>query len=202
MDIVVCSDGSLEKELFITGNSANVTVIKEVKDFSNYPDADGYIDLLFENQPQRLGILTQLLPKPVLINSVVETLVETNTSYIRINAWPGFLASPLVEASANDTLKAKAEALLNQFGKNIQWLPDEPGFATPRIISMIINEAYLAFNEGVSTKEEIDTAMHFGTNYPYGPFEWAEKIGVKKVQALLNRLGIEQPLYDPLALLT
>ena len=45
---------------------------------------------------------------------------------------------------------------------------------------MIINEAFLALQEGVSTKEEINTAMKLGTNYPLGPFEWVEKIGPYK----------------------
>ena len=58
-----------------------------------------------------------------------------------------------------------------------------------RIIAMIVNEAYFALGDGISTKEEIDTAMKLGTNYPYGPFEWSEKIGLKKIYALLQNLG-------------
>ena len=53
---------------------------------------------------------------------------------------------------------------------------------------MIINEAFIALREGVSTKEEINTAMKLGTNYPYGPFEWAGKIGIERVNALLDKL--------------
>jgi 3-hydroxybutyryl-CoA dehydrogenase len=67
-------------------------------------------------------------------------------------------------------------------------VPDDPGFVTPRIISKIINEATLALQEGVSTKEEIDAAMKLGTSYPYGPFEWSDKIGNDKIQKLLLAL--------------
>jgi 3-hydroxybutyryl-CoA dehydrogenase len=56
------------------------------------------------------------------------------------------------------------------------------------VISTIINEALIALMEGVSTREEIDTAMKLGTNYPYGPFEWAEKIGMERVDSLLAQL--------------
>ena len=49
--------------------------------------------------------------------------------------------------------------------------PDIPGFISARVVSMIINEAYFALEEEVSSKEEIDTAMKLGTNYPYGPFD-------------------------------
>jgi 3-hydroxybutyryl-CoA dehydrogenase len=74
-------------------------------------------------------------------------------------------------------------------------VPDEIGFITPRVVSMIINEAFIALKEGVSTKGEIDTAMKLGTNYPYGPFEWAEKIGVEKIKSLLDKLSMQEKRY-------
>ncbi len=79
--------------------------------------------------------------------------------------------------------------MLAHFGRRVEWLPDEPGFVTPRVISMIINEAYFAFAEGVSTPEEIDTAMKLGTNYPYGPIEWGNRIGLQNVVRLLKKLA-------------
>jgi 3-hydroxybutyryl-CoA dehydrogenase len=57
---------------------------------------------------------------------------------------------------------------------------------------MIVNEAFIALKEGVSTKEEIDIAMKLGTNYPYGPFEWAEKIGTERIKNLLSKLSVEK----------
>ena len=62
---------------------------------------------------------------------------------------------------------------------------------------MMINEAYMALQDGVSTMDEIDIAMKLGTNYPYGPFEWAEKIGREKITALLEKLSLQNPLYTP-----
>jgi 3-hydroxybutyryl-CoA dehydrogenase len=66
---------------------------------------------------------------------------------------------------------------------------------------MIINEAYFTLDEKVSSKNEIDTAMKLGTNYPYGPFEWSEKIGLKKVYELLTTLSHSHSRYEPAALL-
>jgi 3-hydroxybutyryl-CoA dehydrogenase len=106
-----------------------------------------------------------------------------------------------VEASAEDESKEKAETVLAFFNKKIEWLPDEPGFVTARVVSMIINEAYLSLQEGVSTKKDIDKAMKLGTNYPYGPFEWSEKIGLQNIASLLNSLAAEQPRYTPSPLL-
>jgi 3-hydroxybutyryl-CoA dehydrogenase len=51
--------------------------------------------------------------------------------------------------------------------------------------------------EKVSTKEEIDLAMKLGTNYPWGPFEWAEKIGVENILNLLEKLSQQEERYFP-----
>jgi 3-hydroxybutyryl-CoA dehydrogenase len=61
---------------------------------------------------------------------------------------------------------------------------------------MIVNEAYLALGEGVSSREAIDTAMRLGTNYPYGPFEWASRIGLSPIVELLEVLARQNPLYS------
>ena len=62
------------------------------------------------------------------------------------------------------------------------------GFHFPRILSTIINEAYLAWEDGLAEKEAIDTAMKYGVNYPLGPFEWTEKIGPWTIFTLLSEL--------------
>ena len=97
--------------------------------------------------------------------------------------------------------KGLAEKVLSQFNKTPEWLDDISGFIAPRVISSIINEAYFALSEGVSTKEEIDTAMKLGTNYPYGPFEWSRKIGLKNIATLLTKLSAEEERYTPSKLL-
>ncbi|HZI53262.1 MAG TPA: 3-hydroxyacyl-CoA dehydrogenase family protein, partial [Chitinophagaceae bacterium] len=71
---------------------------------------------------------------------------------------------------------------------SFQYVPDVIGMITPRIVSMIINEAWFSLDEKVSTREEIDTAMKLGTNYPYGPFEWGDKIGLNRIRQLLSEL--------------
>jgi 3-hydroxybutyryl-CoA dehydrogenase len=70
---------------------------------------------------------------------------------------------------------------------------------TPRVISAIINEAYFTLQADVSTKEEIDTAMKLGTNYPFGPFEWSRAIGLKKIYELLLALSKTDSRYLPAA---
>lgn len=66
---------------------------------------------------------------------------------------------------------------------------------------MVINEAYFTLDEKVSSKEEIDTAMKLGTNYPYGPFEWSTIIGLKNVFELLTVLSKTNSRYTASSLL-
>jgi len=162
------------------------------------PGVDGIVDLLFENSPARLTALQQKLPLPVIVNSVVHTLDELPEGFVRINGWPGCLSGPLVEAAAGAAQRPAAEKIFALFNKSLTWLPDKPGFITPRIISMIINEACRAAAEGVSTPEAMNTAMKLGTNYPHGPFEWAEMIGLEEVHALLEKLAGAQERYRPM----
>jgi 3-hydroxybutyryl-CoA dehydrogenase len=58
-----------------------------------------------------------------------------------------------------------------------------------RVLGGIMNEAMWASIEGVATASDIDTAMKYGTNYPLGPLEWVEKVGIDRVQCLLAALN-------------
>jgi 3-hydroxybutyryl-CoA dehydrogenase len=57
-----------------------------------------------------------------------------------------------------------------------------------RVISCIVNEAFLSLSEGVATAEDIDRAMKLGANYPKGPFEWADEIGTGRILHTLDSL--------------
>src|SRR5450432_1265929 len=155
--------------------------------------ADAFIDLRFEPSSERIEKLAKLFPKPVLVNSVTETINQIHPEFIRINAWQGFLKGNCLEASANDEIRIKAGQL---FGEELVFVNDVPGFVSARIVAMIINEAYFTWEAGTSSKEEIDIAMKLGTGYPFGPFEWARLIGVERVKQLLERLAEENPIYQ------
>lgn len=201
MQVVVLASG-LQKAELATGAANEIVWVEDEKDFLQYPSADAFVDLEYVNTPERNEVLARLLPKLVVVNSVTDTLQESNASFVRINGWSTFLSSPLIEAACNnEDTKAKAETVFSLFQKKLQWLPDEPGFITARVVSMIVNEAYLSLGEGVSTEEEINTAMKLGTAYPYGPFEWAEKIGLQSIVTLLQTLSKTQRRYTPAELL-
>jgi len=162
--------------------------------------ADAIIDLDFEPDAARIDALKKT-EGLVIVNSNLYTVPEIGEPFVRINGWPGCLKQA-IEAYAEADQRQRTEAVFTTLGATVEWLPDVHGFITPRVVSMIINEAFFALAEGVSTKQEIDTAMKLGTAYPYGPFEWAEKIGLQQVHSLLQKLSKVQPRYTPAELLT
>ena len=201
MLITVIANDLLKEEMLAQGLVAGVQVhwLNEIKAI---PGADCYIDLLYTPTTERTDLLKRLEPAIIIVNTVTNTLNTLPENFIRINGWPDFLKRSITEAAGNNSeAKINAEKILNCFNKKTEWVPDVAGFIAARVISMIINEAYFALDEKVSTKEEIDTAMKLGTNYPYGPFEWSEKIGLEKVTELLVELAKTNPRYEPAALL-
>jgi 3-hydroxybutyryl-CoA dehydrogenase len=198
MNIIVSCTEAQQEELTANGllPGAAVIYVRDSTELGAH-SVDACLDLQFENKPGQVELLEKLPVRLIMVDSVVPTLDQIHPSFVRINAWPTFLSSSLVEASCFDNEKKMwAEEALSLFNKKIEWVPDEPGFITPRIICMIINEAFFALSEGVSTKEEMDTAMKLGTNYPYGPFEWAQKIGLENIATLLTTLNKHQKRYE------
>jgi len=138
---------------------------------------------------------------PVLINSVSNTLksAKHGANVIRLNGWNGFLKRTTWELAGenNDIIKE----LSSKLGVRFSFLPDEPGFVSARVLAMIINEAYFAKAENVSTENEINIALKLGTNYPKGPFEWSNEIGLSNVLNLLKTLSLVDARYTPCSLL-
>lgn len=57
-----------------------------------------------------------------------------------------------------------------------------------RILAMLINEAADAVFWSVASKEDIETAMVFGVNYPKGLLKWADEIGIDECVARMDKL--------------
>jgi 3-hydroxybutyryl-CoA dehydrogenase len=70
-----------------------------------------------------------------------------------------------------------------------RWLTAESQFIFSRILIAIIAQAHHALARGVASREDIDTAMKFGVNYPKGPFEWTKQIGGERCIALMDALN-------------
>lgn len=72
-----------------------------------------------------------------------------------------------------------------QFDKETVLVNEFPGFVTSRISAMIGNEAFHMLQEGVASAEDIDKAIKLGLNFPMGPLELGDLVGL---DARLNNL--------------
>ena len=57
-----------------------------------------------------------------------------------------------------------------------------------RVIAMLINEAFDAVYYKIATKEDLETAMKKGVNYPKGLIQWGEEIGLSTILKVLEDL--------------
>ena len=154
--------------------------------------ADAWFDLCYEEEGAAFTETNSI----VFANAVLATTTVLPKNYVRINAWTGFLERTVTEVAAT-AHSAEVKHVMHQLGWSYTLVPDVPGMVSARIIAMIINEAYFALGDEVSSKNDIDTAMKLGTNYPLGPFEWCEKIGIRKIYQLLNSLSEQDERYTP-----
>jgi 3-hydroxybutyryl-CoA dehydrogenase len=204
MKVLLIADESLASQ-FTNGDLSPQLQLQRISTpelLSEDESYDACIDLLFVNESRRIAALKNSGATLVIVSAVISTLKEVDTGFVRINGWPTFIDRTKIEgASLNEDKKIEVEKILAAFGKEIEWLPDMPGFVSPRVVASIINEAYYALDEGVSSREEIDVAMKLGTNYPFGPFEWNKLIGANRIHDLLEYLGKQQVRYQPARLL-
>ena len=71
-----------------------------------------------------------------------------------------------------------------------------------RILTMLINAAVDALNGAIATRDDIDTAMTTGVNYPKGLLKWADEIGLKaplaQLKELYTQFGDDRYMASPL----
>lgn len=84
----------------------------------------------------------------------------------------------VVGEKTDDDVVSLAHGFSEDVGKETWESDDKPGFVTNRILMPWINEGIRAFDEGVASKDDIDTGMTLGTNVPMGPLTLADHIGL------------------------
>jgi len=82
-------------------------------------------------------------------------------------------------------------AVAEKMGKIPVIVNDFPGFVSNRVLMPMINDAIYCLQEGVASREGIDTIMKLGANHPMGPLELADFIGLDVCLAILDVLHEE-----------
>ncbi len=112
---------------------------------------------------------------------------EIKAQVAGINALPTFLNRTTLEYCTMS--QDFNHGMIEQLGwPKKQLIQSRVGMITPRVVCMIINEAYYTLQEGTANKQDIDLGMKLGTAYPFGPFEWTEKIGIATIYRTLESL--------------
>lgn len=187
---------SVNEELtnFLSGKAVITNSLKDsdiIFNTTNYPKSKKTDELQYlESQSsEHIPILTTSLCISV---SEQCTLQLNPERLIGIGLYDTFSKSNRIEIApskiTNTQILINAESFLNETGIIYSIVPDRVGLIFPRIISMIINEAAQVYSEKIAAKEDLDTAMKLGTNYPFGPLEWADRLGVGLIYNILSSL--------------
>ena len=181
-------------------------------------DADYVIEAVFERAEVKLPIFGQLeevCPR--------ETILASNTSGIPVsllasatrrpekvigthfmNPVPLMKGVEIVKTllTSEETLKVSLD-FIKSLGKETVVVKDSPGFVTNRIITLVMNEAAKLLEENLASIEDIDKIEKLSHNWPMGPFELADLVGIDVIVDLLE--GIYQQTgwerYKPAPLL-
>lgn len=167
-------------------------------------DAVSHADLVIEAVPEKAEIKRQVF-ETLEENAPEHCLFATNTSTmspteigsygkrpektIAMHFFNPVHKMPLVEIvrglETSDETAQQIRAVAEQMGKETVVINEFPGFVTSRISALVGNEAFYMLQEGLGTPEEIDKAIKLGLNYPMGPFELVDLVGL---DARLNNL--------------
>jgi 3-hydroxybutyryl-CoA dehydrogenase len=152
-----------------------------------------------------------------------ETILVTNTSTLSISAIASATARPqkvigmhflnpvpkigLVEIvrglKTSDATFIEIREFAGTMNKTPIQVYEYPGYVTTRIIVPLLNEAMHVLMEGISTAEDIDTAMKLGFGFNVGPLAMADMMGLDEVMSWMENLLAElsEHKYNPCPLL-
>lgn len=104
--------------------------------------------------------------------------------------------------ATDDQTYAAMKEIAKQIGKTTVDAPELPGFMVNRILVPMQNEAAFMVMEGCKP-EDVDNAMKLGCNFPMGPLELTDFVGVDIMLGTMKGLyhGFSDSKYRPCPLL-
>lgn len=161
---------------------------------------DVVFDLALDDNPENLDLYVENEDQIVIGCAVKKRLCELifnsgygfGTKFFGMNALPTFINRPRMELSLyNEDDRELLLSTMAEIGIAAEIVQDRVGMVTPRIVCMIINEACFVLQEGTAGIPDVDQAMKLGTNYPHGPFEWADSIGIHNVYGVVHGMRVD-----------
>lgn len=138
-----------------------------------------------------------------------EVILATNTSELSVTAIAAATSRPdqvigmhwfnpapvmkLIEiVKGIDTSDQTIEAirlLSEEIGKETVLVKDAQGFVTTRALSAHMLECIRIYEEGIASAKDIDKAVKLGLNYPMGPLELADLVGLDTMLFVSNGMA-------------
>jgi 3-hydroxybutyryl-CoA dehydrogenase len=212
----LCVDAGYEVSMYLVEDLIDSGALQRLADDAK--KAQIAIDVMVESLDTKRDLirtLDQALPSDAPLVTAALSVTAT-----QVGAWAsqadwvvGFGALPplkrgnLIELApglqTDPSTLGKVQKFFASLGLETAVVEDTVGLILPRIVCCLVNEAAYALMENVAQPRDIDTAMKLGTNYPYGPLEWGDLIGLDIVLAVLRGLYDEygDDRYRPAPLL-
>lgn len=180
------------------GDTADIT--SRIKLCLQLKEAIWDADLIIEAVPENFAIKQRVFKE---IESFVkdDAILATNTSELSVTAIAAATNHPervigmhwfnpapvmkLIEIvktiDTNEETISEIEQLSKEIGKETVIVKDAQGFITTRALSAHLLECMKIYEEGIASAEDIDKAIRLGLNYPMGPLELADLVGLDTV---------------------
>ncbi len=176
--------------------------------YERLTDAVASADLVLEAAPEVMALKRELFAE-IDASAPTGAVLATNTSEMSVTYIAAATARPadvvgmhwfnppermrLVElvrgVRTSETALAAARGVAERCGKTVVTVADRQGFVTTRVVAAVLLEAARIFEEGVATRDDIDTAVKLGLNHPMGPLELADYIGLDTVLFIADSLA-------------
>ena len=206
----------------IIGEQDKVQSLLRISTFQSIASGVENIDLIIEAATENSAIKKDIF-KQMDQFANEHCILTTNTSSISITELASVTNRPnkvigmhfmnpvpvmkLVEIINGKLTDEVTTHTIVELTKTIDKIPcvvkDAPGFIANRILMPMINEAIIAFSEGISDAATIDQIMKLGMAHPMGPLQLADYIGLDVCKNILDIMqeGFKDDKYAPCPLL-
>jgi 3-hydroxybutyryl-CoA dehydrogenase len=121
------------------------------------------------------------------------------------NPAPAMSVVEVVRAEgSSDATIAAAREFAEACGKDVVDVRDQAGFIVNALLFPYLNTAVKLLASGAATRDDIDTAMKGGCNFPMGPLELLDLVGLDTSLSIIEALyaAFGDPNDEPAPMLT
>ncbi len=167
--------------------------IQGTLDLADFAACDLAIEAAIENMAVKKEIFAELdriLPPHAILASNTSSLCITEMASVTrrgdkvlgIHFFNPVPVMPLIEFVRTILTSDETMAIAHQFGaslgKTMVTARDTPGFIVNRLLIPYLLDAIRLYEEGLASREDIDTAIKLGLNHPLGPLTLLDFIGL------------------------